>query len=48
MLTSSRREYIFFLVPRAGIIFSEKPGKNLFVNETKSGHPNKRLFLIDI
>ena len=49
LLTSSHREYIFFLVPRAGL-FSVKNQKQfqpliiVFVNETKSGHPNKHLF----
>ena len=49
-LTSSRQEvFVFFPNPRAGL-FSVKIQKkflainNFFVNETKSGQPNKRLF----
>ena len=47
-LTSSRRYYYFFPGPLYGIIFSEISEKflainNFFVNETKSGQPNKRL-----
>ena len=48
-LTSSRREYYIFPGPPCGIIFSENREKflainNFFVNKTKSGQPNKRLF----
>ena len=53
MLTSSRREYYIFSGPPCGIIFSENREKilainNFFVNETKSGQPNKRLFLLTL